>query len=123
KTTNILIATADGNLTQELSRFLRAAGYDTCEAAQQPTALVAMQTGEARVVIVDTALGAEDDWALVQALVERSAQRRPFVVLLMSKPDEQQARAALEAGVDDILLVPVCYGELLSRLRAAVRIL
>ena len=123
KTTNILIATADGQLTQELSQFLRAAGYHTCEAAQQPTALVAMVSGERRVVIVDVALGVEDDWALVRALVERAAQRRPFLVLLMATPDADQARAALEAGIDDILLVPVCYGELLSRLRAAVRIL
>ena len=57
-------------------------------------------------MIVDTALGAEDDWALVRALAERSAQRRPFVVLLMTRPDEHQARAALEAGTDQVLPRP-----------------
>ncbi|MEX2112323.1 MAG: diguanylate cyclase [Pirellulales bacterium] len=123
KATNILIAAADRELSRQLSRFLHAAGYPTCEAAAEATALVAIETGDPRIVIVDVPLAANDDWALCRLLAERPASQRPFLLLLTSTADDAQARAALEAGVDDILLLPVCYGELLARLRVAGRVL
>jgi diguanylate cyclase (GGDEF)-like protein len=123
KTTNILIATAEAGLTRQLSQFLRAAGYPTCEAGHAQTAATALQSSEPRIVILDTLLAADNDWALCRTLAERPAADRPFLILLTPSTEAAHVRAALEAGIDDVLSLPVCFGELLSRLRVATRVL
>ncbi len=123
KATNILIATAEAGLTRQLSQFLRAAGYPTCEATHDETATAALRSAEPRVVILDTLLAGNNDWARCRTLAERPPADRPFLILLTPATDAAHVEAALEAGIDDFLSLPVCFGELLSRLRVAARVL
>ena len=51
----------------------------------------------------------------------RLLHRRPRKLLLVEQPGPQILTEALGCGVDDFLSRPVVYGQLLSRLRAAVR--
>ncbi len=149
-TLGILVVTDDAGLARELSRFLNTAGYQTLTAAEPRSALAAQTTGRVHVALVDASLASQDDWLLCRALCDSpggrtnepsdeppSSSRRsdrttkarfvdphgPFLFLLMHEPDETQLHEALEAGIDDVLLLPVCYGELSARLRAAARVL
>ncbi|MGD9719862.1 MAG: diguanylate cyclase [Pirellulales bacterium] len=119
----ILVVTEDGELSRELSHFLNMAGYRTLEAGTPQTALAALETGRAQVALVDENLASRDRWALCRLLCEPAAPTRPFKFLLVRQPEETQLQEGLEAGIDDFLVVPVCFGELLARLRAAARVL
>ena len=119
----ILVVSEDRALTRELSRFLNMAGYRTLEAAQPQVALRAVETGTPHVVLVDARLGSRDHWALCRLLCETLAPGGMLKFLLVHEPDDAQLQEALDAGIDDIFFVPLCYGELLVRLHSAARVL
>ncbi|MGE3807762.1 MAG: diguanylate cyclase [Gemmataceae bacterium] len=119
----ILVVTEDGELARELSHFLNMAHYHTLEAGTPQTALAALETGRVQVALLDENLASRDRWALCRLLCEPAAPLRPFKFLLVRQPDKTQLQEGLEAGIDDFLVVPVCFGELLARLRAAARVL
>jgi diguanylate cyclase (GGDEF)-like protein len=120
---SILVLTENRGLSRELSHFLNVAGYRTLAATDPRSALAALATGTAQVALVDARLGSRDHWAVCRLLREQATPGGLFQFLLIDDPDDTQLQEALESGVDDFLLLPVRYGELLARVRAAVRVL
>ena len=119
----VLVVTEDRILQRQLSGFFELVGYQVLQAAERQSALAAVAAENPQILLIDAELAAGGDWELCGLLSQRHPAAGPFKFLLVDEPDEQQLHEALEAGIDDFLIKPVAYGELLSRMRAAARVL
>lgn len=107
---------------QAIRRFLRttltAHGYTVFEAAAGEEALSAVVADRPDVIILDLGLPDIDGIDVVRQLREWS--QIPIVILSV-REHETEKIAALDAGADDYLTKPFGAGELMARLRAALR--
>jgi two-component system KDP operon response regulator KdpE len=103
-------------------RLLRAPlaseGYRVFEASTGQAALADVGAVHPDLVILDLALPDVGGLEVIRRLREWS--RTPIVVVSASDAAEQKV-AALDAGADDYLTEPFSVGELLARMRAALR--
>ena len=106
----------------EIRRFLRVAlatqSWEVVEAADGALGLAAAATRNPDVVVLDLGLPDIDGIDVVKRLREWS--NLPIVVL-SARGREADKVAALDAGADDYLTKPFGVGELLARLRVALR--
>ncbi|MEX0978372.1 MAG: diguanylate cyclase, partial [Pirellulales bacterium] len=123
ETLKVLVVTKDRVLQRQLSQFFDLVGYQYLQAADGASAIAAVAAASPQILLVDADLAAAADWELCGQLAHRSAAAAPFKILLVEEPDECHLHDALEAGIDDFLVRPISYGELLARLRAAARVL
>lgn len=105
-----------------IRRFLRATldgqGYRVFEAGTGEAGLVEAATRQPDVVIVDLGLPDIDGLEVIRRLREWSTVP---IVVLSARGQEQDKIAALDAGADDYLSKPFGIGELLARMRVALR--
>ncbi len=105
-----------------IRRFLRvslgAHGYHVFEAATAQQGLEATATVRPDLIILDLGLPDLDGVDVTRQLREWS--KVPIVVLSVRGHDEDKI-AALDAGADDYLTKPFSTGELLARIRVAMR--
>jgi two-component system KDP operon response regulator KdpE len=106
----------------QIRRFLRATlgsqGYRLFEATSGEDGLVEAATRQPDVVIVDLGLPDMDGLQVIRRL--REWTRVPIIVL-SARGQERDKVAALDAGADDYVSKPFAVGELLARLRVALR--
>jgi two-component system, OmpR family, KDP operon response regulator KdpE len=106
----------------EIRRFLRTAlgseGFEVLEADSGQRALADAAGKHPDAMILDLGLPDIDGVQVVQRLREWS--RMP-VIVLSARLMEEQKIAALDAGADDYVTKPFGVGELLARLRVALR--
>ncbi len=106
----------------QIRRFLRTVlpehGYALFEAETGKQGLVEAAVRKADVVILDLGLPDMDGVAVVRRL--REWTQMP-VIVLSARAQETDKVAALDAGADDYVTKPFGVGELLARLRAALR--
>jgi diguanylate cyclase (GGDEF)-like protein len=74
------------------------------------------------VVITDWQMPGMDGTALAKAIRAHSASSYAYVMVLTGAADEDSARAAMEAGADDLLLKPLDPAQLERKLIAAGRV-
>jgi two-component system KDP operon response regulator KdpE len=107
---------------QPVRRFLKVAlssqGYDVVEAVNGQEGLSAVVNQKPDVVILDLGLPDLDGTEVTRLL--REWTRTPIIILSV-RGSEADKIAALDAGADDYLTKPFGVGELLARLRAAIR--
>ena len=107
---------------QEIRRFLRvsltARGFELveCTAGREGVLQAATQPPDA--IILDLGLPDIDGMDVIREVREWS---RVPIIVLSARGQEQQKVAALDAGADDYLTKPFGVGELLARLRVALR--
>lgn len=116
--TRILVIDDDRQLLRALRIALSARGYDVTVAHDGGTGLAAAQRIPPDLVIVDLGLPDLDGVSIVQAL--RGWSTAP-VIVLSARLTEQSKINALDAGADDYVTKPFAVGELLARIRAALR--
>jgi two-component system KDP operon response regulator KdpE len=106
----------------QIRRFLRASlsghNYQILEAATGQDALNQIVAAKPDLVILDLGLPDLDGIQVIQRV--RAWSQVPIVVLSV-REREQDKIAALDAGADDYLTKPFGVGELLARLRTALR--
>ena len=115
--TTILVADDDAAFRGAMRVLLCGAGYDVAEAATAAEAIGRFPRAHADVALVDLRMPG-DGLELVRAL--RAATAIPIVVV-SGVDDETMVIDALDAGADDYVRKPFTAGELLARLRAALR--
>lgn len=107
---------------REIRRFLRAClsdgGYDVVESETLAGGLVEAGTRRPDLVILDLGLPDGDGIDFLRDL--RTWTSLPAIVL-SARDKEVDKIAALDAGADDYLTKPFSAGELLARVRAALR--
>jgi len=106
----------------QIRRFLRATlgthGYRLFEATAGETGLVEAATRQPEIVILDLGLPDIDGLEVIRRLREWTALP---IIVLSARGQERDKIAALDAGADDYVSKPFGVGELLARMRAALR--
>jgi two-component system, OmpR family, KDP operon response regulator KdpE len=105
-----------------MRRFLRASlgnsGYELIEAETAEQGLAQAASHNPDLILLDLGLPDLDGLVVTQRLREWS--KTPLIVL-SARGQEQDKIAALDAGADDYLTKPFGVGELLARIRVALR--
>ncbi len=105
-----------------IRRFLRAsldpALYDLKEAGDGESGIRLVATENPQVVLLDLGLPDIDGIDVVKSLREWS---KVPIIVLSARGQEKDKIAALDAGADDYLTKPFGIGELMARIRVAVR--
>ena len=114
----ILVVEDHAELQRALRINLRARLYDvmTARSGRQALALAARQQPDA--VILDLGLPDIDG---TEVIVELRRWYRPPIIVLSGRTSPGDKIGALDAGADDYVTKPFGMGELLARLRAALR--
>jgi two-component system, OmpR family, KDP operon response regulator KdpE len=106
----------------QIRRFLRptlvSQGYHVVEALTGEDGLLQAATRKPEIVIVDLGLPDVDGLEVIRRLREWTAVP---VIVLSARGQEQDKVAALDAGADDYVAKPFAVGELLARMRVALR--
>lgn len=119
----VLLVAEDRRLLRQLSRSLITFGFEVRQAASASQALATLEGEPADLVVLDAEPRFEESLQLCRTIGSQESSHGRFVFLLIENPSPQRVTEALEAGVDDFLTRPVVYGELLTRFRAAARVL
>ncbi len=106
----------------QIRRFLRASlprhGYKLLEATTAEEGLAQVAEKRPDLVLLDLGLPDEDGIALTHRLREWSAVP---IIVITARWREEDKIAALDAGADDYLTKPFGVGELMARMRVALR--
>ena len=119
----ILLTSADRALLRRTSEFLVACGFEVQEAVNESHAQRALLGFSPDILLVDSAL--EHSIHLLQNRTSnlRGDESTAFAFLLVEDRSADKVLEALTCGADDILPKPLCFTEMLVRIRAAVRFL
>lgn len=114
----ILIVDDEPAIRRFLKTVLTAHGYTVFEAARGEEAISQMTAQRPDAIVLDLGLPDMDGVHVTRVLREWS--QTPILILSV-RGSEQDKIAALDAGADDYLTKPFGSGELLARLRVALR--
>jgi len=114
----ILVVDDEPQIQRFLKHALTAAGYEALPAADGASALRLLAGSAPDVVLLDLGLPDMDGKEVLAAL--RQWSRVP-VIVLSARGREAEKIAALDLGADDYIEKPFGIGELLARLRTALR--
>lgn len=117
-TPRVLVVEDEPRIMHGLSSLLRGAGYDPVPAATVAQALVQARGRPPDAVLLDLLLPDGSGLDVCRAL--RAWSQAP-VIAVSAVGDETDIIATLDAGADDYITKPYAPGELLARLRAAMR--
>ena len=114
----ILVCDDDPQIRRALSLILRDAGYEVLISSNAEQALDRAAVAGPHLAIVDLLLPDEHGIELCRRLREWSEMP---ILVLSAVGDEQTKIDALHAGADDYVTKPFAPGELVARVRAALR--
>jgi DNA-binding response OmpR family regulator len=118
-TVKLLLVEDDLRTARAIARGLREEGYVVDVATSAEDAEPLANAGEHRLLIVDWYLPSKDGLAMCRDL---RRQGITVPILMLTARDALADRvAALDTGVDDYLIKPFAFAELLARLRALLR--
>jgi two-component system KDP operon response regulator KdpE len=114
----VLVIDDEVQIRRLLRVTLEANGYRVLEAATASDGIVETAQRRPDVVVLDLGLPDLDGLTVLKRLREWS--RVPVLILTVREADDEKV-AALDAGADDYVTKPFSTGELLARLRVALR--
>src|SRR5580693_2538670 len=101
-----------------LRKVLANAGYKVVEASTGAEAMDRISTNNCEMIVLDPALSDMDGLDVICGVRQ---QTQIPVIVLSTRDDEHSKIRALDLGADDYLTKPFAEGELLARMRAALR--
>ncbi|MEO7775588.1 MAG: response regulator [Steroidobacteraceae bacterium] len=114
----VLVVEDDADIREVLRTLLESAGFRVELAGTAARALIEAQANRPDAVLVDLGLPDRDGQRLIRDIREFA----PVPILVLSaRSAEQEKITALDNGADDYVTKPFNAGELLARLRAALR--
>jgi two-component system KDP operon response regulator KdpE len=114
----VLVVDDEAQIIRALTVNLQALGYEVDAAATGEDALKRAADRKPDAVILDLGLPGIDGVEVIRGL--RGWTKIPIIVLSV-REEEREKIAALDAGADDYVTKPFGMGELVARLRAALR--
>lgn len=115
---HLLLVDDEPQLVRALTPALTAAGYEVASAATGSEALNHLAHQPSEIVILDLGLPDLDGKAVISRIREWSDVP---IIVLSARDLEQEKIEALDLGADDFVNKPIGVGELLARVRAAMR--
>jgi two-component system KDP operon response regulator KdpE len=116
--TRVLVIDDEAPIQRFLKPALAASGYDVITAATGRQALHLIATAAPDVIVLDLGLPDMDG---KDVLAQARAFSQVPVIVLSARDREAEKIAALDLGADDYVEKPFAIGELMARLRAALR--
>ena len=117
-TARVLIVDDEPQILRFLRASLTASGFEVLEAQTGAEALKRAAADAPEIVLLDLGLPDMDGKAVIKSLREWSEVP---IVVLSARAREAEKVEALDLGADDYINKPFGIGELLARLRAALR--
>ena len=114
----LLVVEDDSEMRSVIALALRAYGYDVSQVATGADALIEVHTRTPDAVILDIGLPDIDGFAVTARI--RQGYELPILVLSASSEELQQIRA-FDSGANDYVVKPFREGELMARVRNALR--
>ena len=114
----ILIIDDEDQIRKLLDITLRAHNYSVIEAATAKEGLIHASNHPPELIILDLGLPDKDGLSVLQEL--RQWHTNPIIILSVQKEEETIIKA-LDSGANDYLTKPWRNGELLARIRSALR--
>jgi len=115
----VLIVDDEEQIRRFLDISLRAAGYETLQAATGHEALQVYGNKQPELVLLDLGLPDITGYEVIRLL--RARAQVPIIVLSVRGADADKV-AALDAGANDYVQKPFSTAELLARIRACLRV-
>jgi len=115
---NILVVDDEEQLLRMLDSTLSAAGYRTTTVKTGQAAINTLQSKPFDVIVLDLGLPDIDGKEVISRV--RAISQAPIVVLSVRTSEEEKIDA-LDRGANDFVSKPFSMGELLARLRVAMR--
>jgi len=114
----ILVVDDEPQILRFLRPSLTAAGYDVATAGNATEAIKAIATTAPELVILDLGLPDRDG---KDVIAEVRAWSKVPIIVLSARDREAEKVAALDLGADDYINKPFGIGELMARVRTALR--
>jgi DNA-binding response OmpR family regulator len=115
----VLIVEDDDVIADGMARHLEAGGFDAVAVERGELGLARLRYERPDACVLDLMLPGLDGWDLIET-VRGEGIGTPIVVVSARGTEGDRIRA-LELGADDYLVKPFSMGELVARVRAAVR--
>ena len=115
----VLIVEDDEVIAGGIARHLEASGFDAVAVERGEVGLARLRYERPDACVLDLMLPGLDGWELIET-VRGEGIGTPIVVVSARGTESDRIRA-LEIGADDYLVKPFAMGELVARVRAAVR--
>jgi two-component system, OmpR family, KDP operon response regulator KdpE len=115
----ILIIDDEIQIRRLLEITLSVNGYKICEAATGSEGIIAAATNNPSLILLDLGLPDEDGQSVLKKL--REWYENPVIILSVRNTEEDIIKA-LDSGANDYLTKPFRAGELLARIRTALRL-
>jgi two-component system KDP operon response regulator KdpE len=116
---NILLTDDDPDLRRVLRKTLDALGFDVAESSNGEQALQEVQTGRFDALLLDVNMPGIGGVAACREIRKKAPGLQ--ILMLSVRNREADKIEALDAGADDYITKPFSIGELLARLRSAIR--
>lgn len=118
----VLLAQDDADSERELRIHLEAAGHRVLSARDGAAALRMLSAQPVDLVLCEAALPDMDGIEVCRAIKQAPATRDIPVVLLIAGADEVMRQRAVDAGADEVAVMPVARDTVLTLVRAQRRI-
>ena len=118
-TGQILLVDDEAGIVTSLGSALRASGYTVIVARDGNEAIAGASTAAPDLMLLDLGLPDMDGKEVIRAI--RGAGSAAPIIVISARHQEAEKIAALDAGADDYVDKPFVLGELLARIRVALR--
>ena len=115
----VLIVDDEANICSFIAAILESNGYQVLTAGTCMQGRLVFATHNPDLIVLDLGLPDEDGSALIRTV--REAGCAAPILVLSARSDESEKIAALDLGANDYITKPFGTGELLARVRAALR--
>jgi GGDEF domain-containing protein/predicted transcriptional regulator len=119
----ILLAASDRAILRHASRLLTVFGYQVRTVSSLTQAQDLLVADRPDIFMVDGTTDREAALALCRSVLGGAKEGFVYKILLVKDLKPGEVPPCLEAGVDDFIGMPLEHGELLARLRTAVRVI
>jgi DNA-binding response OmpR family regulator len=114
----ILVADDDPRIVRLVTRNLQLAGYQTLSACNGQQALEQIESKEPALILLDVRMPGLNGFEVCRRV--RDFSTVPIIIVTAREQEEERIQG-LDLGADDYLTKPFGMGELLARVRAALR--